>query len=50
MKNLCHSLMHNIIQSGRTFGEKNHLVVLFKYLLTCDHFVKVYIKGLSATA
>ena len=25
----------------------NHLVLLLKYLLTCDHFVKVCIKGLT---
>ena len=33
--------------SGHTSGEKSHVVFLLKYLLTCDHFVKVCIKGLK---
>ena len=38
-------LMHNCTQSGRTSVEKGFFLLL-KYLLTCDHFMKVCIKGL----
>ena len=36
-------LMHNVYKWSH-FRRKNHL--LLKYLLTCDYFVKVCIKGL----
>ena len=37
--------MRNV--SGHTSGEKSHVVLLLKYLFTCDHFVKVRIKELN---
>ena len=35
--------------SGHTSAEESNVVLLLKYQLTCDHFVKVYNKGLMNT-
>ena len=40
--------MHNVYKVVTLPEKKKSLVLLLKYLLTCDHFVKVYIKGLNS--
>ena len=40
------TLMHNVYKVV-TLQEKSYVVLVLKYLLTCDHFVKVFVKGLT---